>query len=59
MNSFIETQCRTMITTVSAFEQACQLAAMQNDGKISKDEQRALKKIKAASKAFKNSLSKI
>lgn len=52
MNSYIKSQCSTIITSVKVFEQGCQLAAMQDDGNISKDEKKKLKKISKASQQF-------
>lgn len=52
MNSYIKGQCNTIITSVKVFEQACQLAALQDDGNISRDEEKKLKKISKASQQF-------
>lgn len=35
VNSFLEMQIKNMIVTLQGFEQACQIAAMQDDGLIS------------------------
>ena len=48
-----------MIIMVGTFEQACKLAATQDDGNISKEEAKALKSINAAAEKFKKELSKI
>lgn len=58
-NTFLELQIKTMITTVQGFEQACQIAAMQDDGKISKAEEKALRKVRAAAAAFMVELKKM
>lgn len=52
VNSFLEMQIKNMIVTVQGFEQACQIAAMQDDGLISKAEEKALRKVRAAAAAF-------
>lgn len=59
MNHYIDAQCKNMIATVNTFEYACQLAATKDDGIISKEEEKQLKKIMSAAKRFKDELSKI
>ena len=59
MNSDIDAQCRHMIAMVSTFEQACSMAATTDDGHISSDEEKALRKIRASAKRFKDELSKV
>ena len=44
---------------VSTFEQSCKMAAMHDDGSISREEEKALKAINAAAEKFKRELSKI
>ena len=53
MNSYITAQIRNMEIMLMTFEQACKLAATQDDGRISKEEEILLKKIKDASTKFK------
>ena len=48
-----------MQAMVSTFEHSCEMAAMKDDGKISRDEEKQLKKIKAAAQAFKKELEKV
>ena len=52
MNDYIEMQIRNMISMTKTFEQACELAATKNDGKIDAAETKTLKKIRAASSKF-------
>lgn len=52
MNSYIHAQILNMIAMVRVFEQACQSAATKDDGKISREEEKQLKKIKTASQKF-------
>lgn len=59
MNIYIDAQCKNMIAMVNTFEHACLIAATKDDGKISKDEEKVLKKITAATKRFKDDLSKL
>ena len=59
MNRYILMQCQNMITTVEIFEQACDLAARKDDGRISPEEEKTIKRIRTAAKAFKQELKKI
>ena len=59
MNSFIEAQIANMITVTETFTHACEMAALKDDGRISKDEEKQLKKIKAASEKFIKELNHI
>lgn len=59
MNSFIQAQILNITTMTKSFEQACELAAMKDDGKISREEEKQLKKIKAASQRFRKELESI
>lgn len=59
VNSFLEMQIKNMIVTLQGFEQACQIAAMQDDGFISKAEEKALRKDRAAAAAFMSELQKL
>lgn len=52
MNSYIDAQILNMITMVRVFEQSCEYAAVKDDGKINRDEEKQLKKIKSASQKF-------
>lgn len=59
MNSYIYAQIINMQTMVKTFEQACELAALKDDGKISKDEAKQIKRIKAAAQQFHKELEKV
>lgn len=59
MTNYIKSQCNTIITSVKVFEQSCQIAAMQDDGSISKDEEKKLKKISKASQQFITDIEKL
>lgn len=52
MNYYLKSQIQNMITMTKAFEDACKLAVLQNDGEIDKNEAKALKKIDAAAQRF-------
>ena len=59
MNSYIHAQILNMIAMVRVFEQSCQSAATKDDGKISREEEKQLKKIKIASPKFIKELENI
>lgn len=58
-NPYMQAQCRNMISMIAAFSQACELAAMEDDGVRSKAEERELKKIRAAAQRFQGELTRI
>lgn len=59
MNSYIEAQIFNIKSMVKVFNQSCEMAAMKDDGKISKEEAKQLNKIKAAVERFCKELDKI
>lgn len=59
MNTYIDAQILNMTTMVKTFEASCKMAAMKNDGRIDRDEERILKKISAASQKFIKELENI
>lgn len=59
MNSYIKAQILNITTMTKTFEQACEMAAMKDDGKISREEEKQLKKIRAASQKFRKELESI
>ena len=59
MNEYIKTQCRNMSTVIAVFEQACELAAKEDDGMISRQEEKVLHRIKRAAKVFRRELSRV
>lgn len=59
MNSYIKAQILNITTMTKTFEQACEMAAMKDDGKISREEEKQLKKIKTASQKFRKELESI
>ena len=58
-NSYIKAQCRNMISVLDAFSTACELAAHEDDGAISKEELRQLRKIRAAAARFQAELQRV
>lgn len=59
MNYHIDAQIMNMKAMVKTFEQSCRMAATKDDGKISPEEEKVLKKISAASQKFIKELDKI
>lgn len=59
MNDYIKAQIVNMTTIVKTFELSCKMAALKNDGKIDKAEERQLRKISAASAKFIKELERI
>ena len=59
MNPYIEAQIYNIKSMVKVFNQSCEMAAIKDDGQISKEEAKQLKKIKLASEAFCKELEKI
>ena len=58
MNTYIHAQILNMQAMVSTFERSCEMAATKDDGKISRDEEKQLKKIKTAAQAFQKELAR-
>ena len=59
MNTYIKAQIINMITVTKTFEQACELASLQDNGSKSREEEKQLKKIKAAVQKFQKELESI
>lgn len=59
MNPYIAAQIFNAQAMARNFEQACEQAARQDDGKISKDEEKTLKKVHAITARFINDLNKL
>lgn len=52
MNYYIEAQIANMITMTNTFKEACSLAATADDGAVSREEEKTLKKLNAAADHF-------
>lgn len=59
MNYYIDAQITNMILMTKTFNESCRMAATQNDGKIDKDEEKTLKKIRVATEKFIKELESI
>lgn len=58
-NRYMKAQCRNMISVIAVFSQACELAALEDDGVRSKTEERELRKIRAAAERFRGKLVRV
>ena len=59
MNHYIHAQILNMQAMAETFFQSCEMAAMKDDGQISKDEAKQLKKLKIATEQFCKELERI
>lgn len=59
MNTYIYAQILNMQAMANTFERSCEMAAAKDDGKISRDEEKQLKRIKAAVQAFQKEMEKV
>lgn len=59
MNPYLATQIFNAQAMARNFEQACQQAAIQDDGTISKEEEKTLKKVHAITARFISDLEKL
>lgn len=59
MNYYIEAQITNIVSMARTFEASCKMAALKNDGTIDKEEEKALKKISAATQKFIKDLESI
>lgn len=59
MNDFGKGQLRSIIRIIEQSEKTLELAALQNDGIITKEEKKHLNKLKAINKSYIQSLNKL
>jgi len=59
MNSFIQSQINNMLLSLKNFEVGCELAATKDDGSISREEEKQLKRIKKATDKYRKELESI
>lgn len=55
-NPYLKAQCQNMVSALAAFSTACELAAYEDDGSLSKEELRQLRRIHAAAARFQAEL---
>lgn len=58
-NRYMQAQCKNMAALIATFTQACELAAKEDDGVLSRSEERELRKIRAAAARFQNTLTRV
>lgn len=59
MNHYIKAQIINMKAMVKTFQQSCRMATAQDDGTVSREEEKLLKKINAAATSFIKELDKL
>ena len=59
MNHYIREQIKSMVTITGTFRGYCRSAALQDDGRIDKAEEKTLKRIDRAADRFVKELEKI
>lgn len=59
MNTYIKMQIDNAIVFTQMFIKSCELAALKDDGTVSKEEERQLKELRKAAESFRKSLEKI
>lgn len=58
-NQYMTAQCRNMIAILQTFLAACELASLEDDGVLSRAEEKALQKIRASAGRFQADLERI
>ncbi|MBO7702937.1 MAG: hypothetical protein J6S26_00720 [Solobacterium sp.] len=56
MNTYLNMQIQNMVNALDSFTTGCELAAVQDDGVISKEEAKMLKTLKKATEEYKKTL---
>lgn len=59
MNVYIKMQIANAISFTNSFIDSCELAAIKDDGVVSKQEAKELKQIKTAAEKFKKKLERL
>ena len=59
MNRFMQSQVNNVLLSMNALDQSIEIAAKQDDGEISKEEQKAIMQIRKAIQNFKKAIDKI
>jgi hypothetical protein len=59
MDTYIKMQLNNMMSYLNGFEQACEIAAMRDDGVIDKQERKQIDQIKKACRKFREELEKV
>ena len=56
MNNYLETSIRSAIGYLGTFEQAVKMAALKDDGEVTKDEEKLIKKLAKATQKYRDEL---
>lgn len=59
MNKFMKSQVDTVLLSLKALDQSLELSAVKDDGEISKEEQKEIKKIRKAIENFEKEMAKL
>lgn len=59
MNEYIRSQITYMMKMLDNFTQFCEIAALEDDGEVSKSERKKIKQIRKATEKYKDTLTKI
>ncbi len=59
MNTYLKSQINNMTSSVKIFMSGCELAVMQDDGRIDRKEQRILNRLRKASERYQKALDRI
>lgn len=59
MNPYIHAQIQNMLQMLDSFQAGCRLAAMQDDEKIDKSEEKLLKQLDSATEQYRKHLKKL
>ena len=59
MNRFMKSQINTVLLSMKTLDQSIEMAAMKDDGEISKEEQKEIKKIRKAIADFEKEMQKL
>lgn len=59
MNRFMQSQVNNVLLSMKTLNQSIEMAAKQDDGKISKEEQKNIRKIRKAIAKFEQAMEKI
>ena len=59
MNRFMQSQVNNALLSLKALDQSLEMAALKDDGKVSRDEEKQIKKIRKAIRDFEKKMSKI
>ena len=59
MNQFMQAQINSALLSLDTLDKSLELSALKDDGQISKEEEKQIKKIRKAIKDFKDTMEKI